>query len=178
MLLLGISSIKSGRSEVIQKNCFDKRIRICKNWKKPRIDISKKRKEAAMGTSGTGRFPDYPGTKGNGEKGNGPRGPKPPTDDNACERAVSGIVLEEVANCDYFKEHEDVPAPNTVVFLKRDRKGPRLAVQTASKELVGLLPTKYNYLVACMSEGYTYQGSVLSSSLTPFPRVAINLGPK
>lgn len=127
-----------------------------------------------MGTSGTGRFSDYPTS----QKGSGGGGSSPDDGgENQCIRAIGDIPLEEVARCEYYVRATEVPAPDTIVRLRHTLYNKRLAIETEAGEIIGLLPTQYNYLLQCMAQGYTYTGHVLTSSLQPIPMVRIDLGP-
>ena len=132
-----------------------------------------------MGSTGTGRFSDYPGSSegsGSGAGGGGSQGGGKSSD--KCESAIGELPLEEVATCEYFEKSKDVPSVGTEVKLKEELVGGRLAVVTNSKEVVGFLPTKYNYLLKCIKKGFTYVGVVLSSNSGELPTVKIDLGPE
>jgi hypothetical protein len=43
----------------------------------------------------------------------------------------------------------------------------RIVAQTTTGEVVGHLPTKYNYLAGCMKAGYKYAGTVRDSRNPP-----------
>lgn len=122
-----------------------------------------------MGSTKTGRFNDYPGGKREGR----PTGPG----NDQCEKAIGNIILEEVANCEYYNIHNDVPPNGTNVILRQQLVGGRLAIELGSREVVGFLPTHYNYLRQCMEQGYRYVGVITSSISGTLPNVRIDLGP-
>lgn len=109
-----------------------------------------------MGTSGSGRISDYPGSSKPGQSGGsgGGRGPE-----DRCARAFS-VDFEDVEQSDYFKTHSATPAVGTqleVVLRKR------LVAQTANGESIGSLPTSFNYLAACLKDGWRYIGTLRSA---------------
>lgn len=107
----------------------------------------------------------------------GDLGPTGPTD--PCSKAIGNILLEEVAHCDFFINNAAVPPVNTDLGLRAATVKGRLAIETVNGGvLVGYLPTKHNGLLACQKKGYSYGGTVISSSVTPIPTVRIDLGPK
>lgn len=123
-----------------------------------------------MGSSGTGRLSDYPGRRGNGG-GSGNQGGS-----SGKDRCKETIVeqLEEVARCQYFRDHGQVPRVGTQVHLVQQR---RIAVETSAGEVVGYLPTKYNYLAACMASGFKYSGNAITASNAPIPAVLVEMSP-
>jgi len=131
-----------------------------------------------MGTTGTGRFRDYDkgGGKrpGKGSGGSGEGGGKV----NECEKAIGDILLEEVASCQYLKKRKNLPPSGTIVFLRERLEGGRLAIETAEHELIGYLPTRYNYLRRCMEQEYRYSGNIIQSSVSPIPIIRIDLAPR
>lgn len=127
-----------------------------------------------MGSTGSGSFSDYPGSSGKsggsesgGADGNGGRGDR-------CKRAFSAS-LEDVNHSGYFTSHKTVPPVGTQVVLVHNK---RLAAQTSSGEDIGNLPTKMNYLAACMKDGHSYEGKVISSSVGTVAKVTVDFAPK
>jgi hypothetical protein len=140
-----------------------------------------------MGSTGTGSFTDYPGSQGgrpgkNGGGGGaggsgGSGGGKMPND--RCSIDLNGVSLQEVAICAYYKEHESPPPKKSRVRVRKKLLGGRIAVELHStSEAVGLLPTKYNYIVACMKQGWEYTGNVVESTAAKLPKVIVNLEAK
>lgn len=117
-----------------------------------------------MGSSGSGRISDYPGTSRSGgstSQGGGGGGGQPPED--RCALAFSA-ELEDIEHSDYFKVHGAPPprgAPLEVRLVKR------LIAVTGDGQSVGNLPTAYNYLAACMKDGWQYAGLVEASGNGP-----------
>ena len=131
-----------------------------------------------MGSRGTSRFTDYPGTsRGSSKAGTGGSGGSGNSKDtNICEQKITDVPLEEVARLAYFKAHAAAPAVGTAVKDLSELVGGRVGVEVStSKEVVGLLPTQYNYLLQCVKQGYSYQGSVTSVSHKPILVVRVNL---
>ena len=121
-----------------------------------------------MGSSGTGNLRDYPGKRGTGN-GDGGQGGRRGGD--RCNDAVKA-ELEEVARSEYYKNHQNVPRAGTQIQIVHRK---RLAVITAAGEVVGYLPTKYNYLAACLASGFKYSGTVITSNNTPIPAVSVEV---
>jgi len=128
-----------------------------------------------MGSTGTGRFSDYPGSRGSGSGGGSSQGGE---GQNQCEKAAGNILLEEVAICDYFSAHKTVPPVGDTVRLREQLFDGRLAIETESSEVIGFLPTRYNYLRQCIEQGYEYAGTIISSTTTNLPSVKIDLAPR
>ena len=123
-----------------------------------------------MGSTGSGTFSDYQsyGSKKPNESNQGGTGVI-----DQCSIAFS-TNLEEVSNCEYFKINNAVPSENASVIIVFDV---RLIVKTKEGISLGYLPTKYNYLRACMEDGYGYKGIIASTSLTPIPQITIDVAP-
>jgi hypothetical protein len=135
-----------------------------------------------MGSVGTDRFSDYPGSSGGrpdtGKKGGGGGGGGGEGGGDQCELAIADLALEEVATSEYFTSHSRVPRVGTQVRLRKKLVGSRIAVEISkSGEVLGLVPTEYNYLRQCMSRGFEYTGTVVSSSTGPLPEVSVDLTP-
>lgn len=131
-----------------------------------------------MGSAGRDRISDYPPNS---------RRPTPPVSEGAAGGGSSGgdpclahideFELEEIANSEYFAEHEALPPRGTEVGVAASLLGPRLAVEVSSTgELLGLLPTRLNYLRNCLDTN-RYIGHVTSVSTTAVPSVWVQLEP-
>lgn len=122
-----------------------------------------------MGSSGTGSFTDYPGSK--------PLNPNDATGGasgiDVCARAFS-TNLEEVSRSSFFIDSGNVPVVGTEIELYFNK---RIIARTNEGIDVGFLPTKFNYLKPCMDSGYTYRGNVSSSLQKPIPVVYIDIAP-
>ena len=134
-----------------------------------------------MGSKGTNKFTDFPGTpsssaKGSGQSGAG-KGGQPEIDQ--CERKLADIALEEVGRCEYVADHGGLPPAGMPVTLRTALVGGRLAVESVdSKEVIGFLPTEFNYLLQCTKQGYSYTGTVKSVRPRPVPVVRVDLEPQ
>ncbi|MDH1232401.1 hypothetical protein N5C18_12415 [Stenotrophomonas sp. GD03930] len=123
-----------------------------------------------MGSSGSGRFSDYPGTpaaqvpagSGGGISGGG-------SGIDRCAQAFS-VVLDDVGNCDYFSNFKAVPPVGTTLTITIGAA--RLFAKDSNGVNVGAIPTRLNYLAACLDDGFSYEGVVTASSTSPFPLVA------
>jgi len=127
-----------------------------------------------MGSTGSGHFSDYSGYKDrSGESNNGDQNKGGSSGEDMCSRAFS-TQLDEVSICDYFINNSNVPPEGTrvkIVFVER------LNVIDSDHTCIGYLPTKYNYIRACMADGHEYSGVISESSLTPIPRITIDIAP-
>lgn len=127
-----------------------------------------------MGTSNPSNFSDYSeSSKGSSEQddSNGPN------QGDKCTRSIGDILLEEIAHFDFYKSLKNLPTIGTEVSLKKEITNGRLIIEVNGTS-IGCLPTKYNYLRACMEIGFQYSGIVTNSSNSPVPKVVIDLGLK
>ena len=124
-----------------------------------------------MGSSGSGRISDYPGSSSSsakaGESGGG--GVVGGAEDR-CAKAFSAR-LEDVEQSDYYRTHRSVP-PLGIPLTLAQRK--RIVAETTSGESVGNLPTSFNYLASCMKHGWTYVGKVQGAVSGP-PVAAVSV---
>jgi hypothetical protein len=120
-----------------------------------------------MGSSGSGSFTDYSGSKE-------PDGTGGASGKDRCRTAFS-TKLEEEAQCDFFVTNNTVPAADTVLSIVLDG---RVFAVTENGTKVGALPTRFNYLAGCLKDGITYVGIVTDSGLQPFPFVAADFTPQ
>lgn len=133
-----------------------------------------------MGSRGTGRFTDYPGTPSGSAKGSRGRGSnsKGKHEIDQCEQRLVNVPLEEVARCEYFAAHHGLPSVGTSVSVRPRLVDQRLGVETVNgSEIVGLMPTEYNYLLQCMKQQYTYHGQVKTVRTHPIPVIRVDLEP-
>ena len=137
-----------------------------------------------MGSTGSGRFGNYQiggGSTGNGQDtpgmgsggaGNGFGG----SDEVKCPQVIENIRLEDVATSEYYSKNTSLPAVQIIVQIRNKVHLGRLAVETVdTHEVIGNLPTQYNYLLNCIKSGYHYHGHVISSGITPIPFVVVTL---
>lgn len=139
-----------------------------------------------MGSSGTGSFTDYPGSQG-GRPGNNSGGKKSGSGGSGgsgggsadqCEKQISSLRLEEVANCEYYENHQSTPSVGTQVRVREKLANRRVAIETSiNGEIVGYMPTMYNYIKACMKDGWQYSGKVAQARSGQNPKVAVDLSP-
>lgn len=123
-----------------------------------------------MGSTGSGSFTDYSGSQN--PKGSGGSGGSSGVD--PCRQAFS-CLLQEVAQCDFHRQHGTPPPVQTELSLKLN--GRVLAVDVHGTT-VGALPTSYNYLAACISSGIEYVGVVTSSKPGAVPSVTADFKAK
>jgi hypothetical protein len=125
-----------------------------------------------MGSSGSGSFSDYPGYKqNNSSKSNHSQGDS--SGEDACSKAFS-TSLDDVASCNYYLMNKSVPPEKTNIIIAFEK---RIVAKDSANNTIGYLPTKFNYLKACMEDGFRYNGIVQSSANSPIPSVIIAVGP-
>ena len=122
-----------------------------------------------MGSSGSGKISDYPGSSSSGKSG-GEGGGSNAGPDDRCSKAFSAR-LEDVEQSEYYRKHGKIPPIGTQVEVAM-RKRP--VAQTTAGESIGNLPTSFNYLASCMKEGWVYIGVVQSVNSGP-PVAAIQV---
>ena len=126
-----------------------------------------------MGSSGSGRFTDYPGSGSGSGAGAGAGDGDVPGYEDQCMLAIT-IALEDIEQSPYFQEHDSVPAVGTEV---RVVMGPRIAAETSGGVIIGNLPTQYNYLARCIQAGFSYEGFVQDSSNgPPLAEISVDFG--
>lgn len=130
-----------------------------------------------MGSSGTGRFGNYPGGNGGSISANGQNGISGGgVGEIECPMVIEHIRLEDVAVSEYYVNNNALPDQNDGVALSNRIFNGRLVVTSAlSNEIIGNLPTRYNYLINCINRGVNYSGRVISSGISPVPFVVVTL---
>ncbi len=114
-----------------------------------------------MGSTGTGRFGDY--------KGNG-------SDISKCDTPLRQVRLEEVSTIEYYVRNQSIAPMDTDIQLREKLYNGRIAVEeTISNLVIGVMPTKYNYLLLCMKSGKQYVGKITVSTNSPFPLIEVDL---
>ncbi len=124
-----------------------------------------------MGSTGSGSFSDYSGSRP--KEGNDGAGGGGASGDDRCERAFA-CALEEIEHCDYFTVNGNVPPTGTALSI--EQRG-RLFAVDASGQTIGALPTRFNYLADCMSAGFTYAGRVTASASGSVASVSADFAP-
>lgn len=148
------------------------------------------KKGKRVGSSGSGRLSDYPGssrgTGGGGSGGNGGGGGSGGGGGGASGGGGSGgyndrcgqafhVDLEDVEHSDYFKAHGTVPPVGTELRIAHRK---RIVAETLQGESVGNIPTTHNYLADCLKDGRTYTGTVrVSAGGPPAASVSADFAP-
>lgn len=122
-----------------------------------------------MGSTGSDSLSDYRSHSSNGNSKQGGS-----SGEDKCGKAFS-TILEEVPNCTYYLNNSTVPIIGTAVNVVFSN--PRFEIRDVNGIAIGFLPTKYNYLRACMLEGRNYEGLVSNSGLHPLPNVTVDISP-
>jgi hypothetical protein len=112
-----------------------------------------------MGSSGSGRISDYPGSSGTGSGTSTGSGGSAGGSDR-CAQAIA-VALEDIEHCDFYKAGGTVPAPGHQLRIAHKK---RIVAETDAGITVGNLPTAYNYLAGCLKDGWTYTGTVTASN--------------
>lgn len=144
-----------------------------------------------MGSSGTSNFTDYPGPRrsdteaasagpevssGEAQEAGAPN--RGESEANPCLNAIAEFSLEDVERCAYFTRTQDVPPAGTDVLVPSQLVGGRIVVAVAADgEVIGLAPTRFNYLLGCLRRGFKYPGEVTASSTAPLAVVRVALMP-
>ena len=131
-----------------------------------------------MGSTGTGNFSDYSGSQGGGTGGGGSGGAQGGGNQNEdrCLELIKEVRIQEVERSEYYLNHESVPRNGTQVVVQATLVDGRIAVETKSgKEVIGVLPTKLNYLRRCIEQGYSYSGEVVESKAGLVPSLRVDL---
>lgn len=122
-----------------------------------------------MGSAGSGRFGDYNIRSSYGDTSDGKT-------EVECPLMIETIKVEDVATSQYHLDNQAIPLPKTKIILKDIIVNGRLVIEhLGSNKIVGNLPTQYNYLYACMQQGMSYKGEVVSSGIRPVPYVVVTL---
>lgn len=121
-----------------------------------------------MGSSGSGHFSDYPGTKAKEADGDGTGTAGGSSGIDKCQMAFQAL-LDDVGNSDYYSKSTQVPPIGEQLSILFDNS--RVFAVTINGVKVGALPTSFNYLVKCLVDGVSYVGVVTSSAVTPVPTV-------
>lgn len=121
-----------------------------------------------MGSSGSGRFTDYPGTKPKEIVGEGSGVTGGTSGVDKCSQAFHAL-LEDVGSSQFYAQTRTVPSAGSQLAIIFD--GRRVFAVDINGVKVGALPTAFNYLVACMEDGVNYVGVVSYSATAPVPTV-------
>lgn len=133
-----------------------------------------------MGSAGSGKFGTY--HVGNGETvtKSGQNGMTSSVGGRAgeieCPDVIEHIRLEDVAISEYYVNKHSLPNSSEAVELRNTiYKGRLVVTSTSTGEILGNLPTQYNYLINCIKRGTKYTGTVISSGKSPVPFVVVSL---
>jgi hypothetical protein len=129
-----------------------------------------------MGSAGSGRFGTYRIESGQITGGNGNDGVGGGIGEFECPSNIENIPLEDVATSQYYVTRKSLPSSGDPVELNNTIYRGRLVVMAVSTgEILGNLPTQYNYLINCIKKGMQYSGSVVLSGSTLVPFVVVTL---
>lgn len=129
-----------------------------------------------MGSSGSGRFGDYHVNSTMRTGSSGTQGGSESAEEISCPEEIDAIKLEDVATSEYYKAHRGIPLVGDAVHLRQKLYNGRLVVELfATGEIIGNLPTRYNFIRRCFESGLDYEGDILSSGLSPIPFIVVNL---
>ena len=126
-----------------------------------------------MGSTGYGRFGDYPHLTDKNGKGTGGVGGIALSD--ACPSELIKIKLEDVAHFDYYKTFHTVPVVDDSVFVSNTITNGRIVViHQQENKTIGSIPTEFNKYVNCFIQ-HTYTGTITNSGLFPIPYIVVTL---
>jgi len=130
-----------------------------------------------MGSTGSGKFGTYRGGNGDTSDGSGSSGGSSGgTGEINCPSEIGRIRLEDVATSEYYIKNESLPASgNDVVLNERIFKGRLVVSDVSTGDVIGNLPTQYNFLINCIKKGMSYSGTVDLSGERPVPFVVVTL---
>ena len=128
-----------------------------------------------MGSSGSGSFSDYPGTKAKEVEGDGAGMAGGTSGVDRCKQAFHAL-LEDVGNSNFYSQFRNVPAVGDQLGIVFDKK--RIFAVDVNGVKVGALPTSFNYLAACLASDVTYVGVVSSSAVAPVPTIEADFVPQ
>lgn len=128
-----------------------------------------------MGSAGSGRFGTYRTAKSEVEIENGNDGVGGGIGEFECPSNIENIRLEDVATSNYYVTHKSLPSNGEPVELNNTIYRKRLVVVVSTGEILGNLPTQYNYLINCIKKGMQYSGSVVLSGSRSVPFVVVTL---
>lgn len=113
-----------------------------------------------MGSSGSNTFGDYK-----------------PSGKDKCQGSID-TELDDVARSDFYKHNKKLPTKGVEVRVRPTLQHGRLAVEeTKAGTAIGNLPTRFNYLLLCLKNGYNYEGTVTASRDTKLPVLEVHLDP-
>lgn len=127
-----------------------------------------------MGSSGSGRFSDYPGTPAKPVAGAGSGAEGGASGVDRCQQAFH-VLLDDVGNSNFYSQFKRVPAAGDQLGITFN--GKRVFAVDLNGVEVGALPTSFNYLVTCLANGVSYVGVVSSSTVSPVPSVEADFAP-
>ncbi|HEY8899234.1 MAG TPA: hypothetical protein VIM61_02315 [Chthoniobacterales bacterium] len=112
-------------------------------------------------------------TSGGGEDGGGGDGEEAI---DQCLLVNENITLEEFERCPFWKKSKIVPPKGSTIHVNPTVINGRLGViEDGGGELLGYLPTRFNFLRLCIEQGGSYAGEVSGSTTTPVPSVRVSL---
>ena len=126
-----------------------------------------------MGSTGSGRFSDYPGS-GRGAAGGSDGGAGSASQQHdRCTRAFT-VTLQDVEHSEYFLRNSGVPVVGTELTIEHRK---RIVAVDVSGISVGNLPTSFNYIADCIADGFNYAGVVTASTTGSSAIVTVDFAP-
>jgi hypothetical protein len=132
-----------------------------------------------MGSAGSGKFGTYPSGKRQ-VIGNEGIGSTSNTFGEACEiecpTVIEHISLEDIATSEYYVNNQSLPSKDILIEVSNKVYRGRLVVKVVpTNEILGNIPTEYNYLKVCIEKGIQYTCSVIALGEKPVPFLSIKL---
>lgn len=119
-----------------------------------------------MGSTGSGNFSDFQGHKSKNTNQGGS------SVNSECGKAFA-TDLEDIEISTYYITNNKLPEVNSKINISFN--GTRIVALLNNHE-IGNLPTKFNYLVACLQD-YNYIGIISSTTINPISTITINATP-
>lgn len=124
-----------------------------------------------MGSTGTGRFSDYPGSARSEQSDGGFSGGD--SGEDRCDKAFS-TTLEDYERSGFSASE---PAPPSVGTGFEIRLESRLTAYSDGGVSLGFLPTEYNYLAGCIRGGREYRGIITGVDPGIFVTLHVDVAP-
>lgn len=123
-----------------------------------------------MGSTGAGHFSDYTHQIDDKGETGGTSG------EDKCLKAFD-CILEDVAQSSYYNKHHAMPPIHSTINISwnASQHGRVMAVEQTSGLDCGALPTAYNYVASCISNGHSYVGVITNTATQPIPIISIDV---
>ena len=110
-----------------------------------------------------------------GSRGDGSFGNYQPKDDQTkCGEDIGAVSLEDVTL--YDKNNGELPKVDELIRVEFHDESKRLvAISDLTNEIIGAIPTRFNFMLICIKNNYNYAGKVFAMINHPLPRVEVEI---